>query len=96
MRPDRRSWALAIRTQLSPSRRPWRFLPDPDTDTVDTVINVDAFVDLPDGSTWALNISTGCIGNDRGDPGIGVRRRYHERRHPMRRSGHGRLSGPRE
>lgn len=33
-----------------------RFLLDPGTDTVDTVANVDAFVDLPDGSTWALTI----------------------------------------
>ncbi|WP_271190137.1 hypothetical protein [Dactylosporangium matsuzakiense] len=30
-----------------------RLLLDPRTDTVDTVANVDAFVDLPDGSTWA-------------------------------------------
>jgi hypothetical protein len=35
-----------------------RFLLDPDTDTVETVANVDAFVDLPDGSTWALTIFT--------------------------------------
>ncbi|WP_341716610.1 hypothetical protein QQG74_21785 [Micromonospora sp. FIMYZ51] len=35
-----------------------RFLLDPATDTVDTVANVDAFVDLPDGSTWALTIFT--------------------------------------
>ncbi|MDG4829061.1 hypothetical protein O7627_07040 [Solwaraspora sp. WMMD1047] len=35
-----------------------RFLLDVDTDTVDTVANVDAFVDLPDGSTWALTILT--------------------------------------
>ncbi|MGN9809944.1 hypothetical protein ACTMSW_11370 [Micromonospora sp. BQ11] len=35
-----------------------RFLLDPDTDTVDTVANVDAFVDLPDGSTCALTIFT--------------------------------------
>ncbi|MEV4536541.1 hypothetical protein AB0J82_22415 [Asanoa sp. NPDC049518] len=35
-----------------------RFLLDADTDTVDTVANVDAFVDLPDGSTWALTIFT--------------------------------------
>src|SRR5690349_13945247 len=40
-----------------------RFLLDPDTDTVDTVVNVDAFVDLPDGSTWALTIfSIGEVG----------------------------------
>jgi hypothetical protein len=35
-----------------------RFLLHPDTDTVDTVANVDTFVDLPDGSTWALTIFT--------------------------------------
>ena len=35
-----------------------RFLLPPDTDTVDTVANVDTFVDLPDGSTWALTIFT--------------------------------------
>ncbi|RSM55885.1 hypothetical protein DMB66_34855, partial [Actinoplanes sp. ATCC 53533] len=35
-----------------------RFLLDPDADTVDTVANVDAFVDLPDGSSWALTIFT--------------------------------------
>ncbi|GAA3782813.1 hypothetical protein GCM10022225_83860 [Plantactinospora mayteni] len=35
-----------------------RFLLDPDTDTVSAVANVDAFVDLPDGSTWALTIFT--------------------------------------
>ena len=35
-----------------------RFLLDPYTDSVDTVANVDAFVDLPDGSTWALTIFT--------------------------------------
>src|SRR4051812_3675072 len=35
-----------------------RFLLDPYTDTADTVANVDAFVDLPDGSTWALTIVT--------------------------------------
>ncbi|PTA43541.1 hypothetical protein [Micromonospora sp. RP3T] len=35
-----------------------RFLLDPDTDTVDTVAGVDAFIDLPDGSTWALTIFT--------------------------------------
>lgn len=35
-----------------------RFLLDQDTDTVDTLANVDAFVDLPDGSTWALTIFT--------------------------------------
>lgn len=34
-----------------------RFLLDP-TDTVELVANVDAFVDLPDGSTWALTIFT--------------------------------------
>jgi hypothetical protein len=35
-----------------------RLLLDPCTDTVDTVANVDAFVDLPDGSAWALTIFT--------------------------------------
>src|SRR4051812_18363560 len=35
-----------------------RFLLDPHTDTVATVANVDAFVDLPDGATWALTIFT--------------------------------------
>jgi hypothetical protein len=35
-----------------------RFLLDSDTDTVDTVANVDAFVELPDGSAWALTIFT--------------------------------------
>jgi hypothetical protein len=35
-----------------------RLLLNPHTDTVDTVANVDAFVDLPDGSTWALTILT--------------------------------------
>lgn len=35
-----------------------RFLLDPYTDTVDTVANVDAFVELPDGSEWALTIFT--------------------------------------
>ena len=33
-----------------------RFLLDPHVDTVETVANVDAFVDLPDGTTWALTI----------------------------------------
>src|SRR4051812_26941018 len=35
-----------------------RFLLDPHTDTINTVANVDAFVDLPDGSRWALTIFT--------------------------------------
>ncbi|MBG0569260.1 hypothetical protein I4J89_48475 [Actinoplanes sp. NEAU-A11] len=35
-----------------------RFLLDPHTDTLETVTNVDTFVDLPDGSTWALMIFT--------------------------------------
>jgi hypothetical protein len=35
-----------------------RFLLDPQTDTVEAVANVDAFVDLPDGSEWALTIVT--------------------------------------
>jgi hypothetical protein len=35
-----------------------RFLLDPDVETADTVANVDTFVDLPDGSTWALTICT--------------------------------------
>lgn len=35
-----------------------RFLLDPVTDTMATVANVDAFVDLPDGYTWALTIIT--------------------------------------
>ncbi|WP_127507034.1 hypothetical protein [Actinoplanes solisilvae] len=34
-----------------------RFLLDPHADTVESVANVDAFVDLPD-STWALTIFT--------------------------------------
>lgn len=34
-----------------------RFLLDPRTDAADTVTNVDVFVDLPGGSTWALTIS---------------------------------------
>jgi hypothetical protein len=33
-----------------------RFLLDSHTDTRETVANVDAFVDLPDGATWALTI----------------------------------------
>jgi hypothetical protein len=35
-----------------------RFLLDSETDTEETVDNVDAFVDLPDGSCWALTIFT--------------------------------------
>jgi hypothetical protein len=35
-----------------------RFLLDPHADTVKTVANVNAFVDLPDGTTWALTIFT--------------------------------------
>lgn len=35
-----------------------RFLLDPDVETAETVANVDAFVDLLDGSTWALTICT--------------------------------------
>ncbi|MBQ0896041.1 hypothetical protein KBX37_23590 [Micromonospora sp. U56] len=35
-----------------------RFLLGPDPGAVSTVANVDAFVDLPDGSTWALTIFT--------------------------------------
>jgi hypothetical protein len=35
-----------------------RFLLDLDVETAETVANVDAFVDLPDGSTWALTICT--------------------------------------
>ncbi|PWK40084.1 hypothetical protein BC793_12023 [Actinoplanes xinjiangensis] len=35
-----------------------RFLLDPRTDTAASVANVDAFVDLPDGATWALTIFT--------------------------------------
>ncbi|MFR9780844.1 hypothetical protein ACL02O_33005 [Micromonospora sp. MS34] len=35
-----------------------RFLLDPNTDTEESVANVDAFVDLPDGSSWALTIFT--------------------------------------
>ena len=35
-----------------------RFLVSLERDTVETVENVDAFVDLPDGSTWALTIFT--------------------------------------
>jgi hypothetical protein len=35
-----------------------RFLLESHTDTMETVANVDAFVDLPDGATWALTIFT--------------------------------------
>jgi hypothetical protein len=35
-----------------------RFLLDSETDTEESVANVDAFVDLPDGSNWALTIFT--------------------------------------
>lgn len=35
-----------------------RFLLDPATETEESVGNVDAFVDLPDGSSWALTIIT--------------------------------------
>jgi hypothetical protein len=35
-----------------------RFLLDSETDTEESVANVDAFVDLPDGSSWALTIFT--------------------------------------
>ncbi|MCA2216316.1 hypothetical protein [Jidongwangia harbinensis] len=35
-----------------------RFLLDPESDTEESVANVDAFVDLPDGSCWALTILT--------------------------------------
>src|SRR4051794_10353832 len=35
-----------------------RFVLDPATDTNETVANVDAFVDLSDGSVWALTIFT--------------------------------------
>ncbi|NMO55588.1 hypothetical protein HH310_30935 [Actinoplanes sp. TBRC 11911] len=35
-----------------------RFLLDARVDTADSVANVDAFVDLPDGSSWALTIFT--------------------------------------
>ncbi|MEU8301708.1 hypothetical protein AB0C04_31010 [Micromonospora sp. NPDC048909] len=35
-----------------------RILLDPDTGTADSVASVDAFVDLPDGSSWALTILT--------------------------------------
>ncbi|MER5458663.1 hypothetical protein ABT008_28230 [Micromonospora sp. NPDC002389] len=35
-----------------------RFFLDPHTDTEESVANVDAFVDLPDGRTWALSIFT--------------------------------------
>ena len=35
-----------------------RFLLDSRVDTADSVANVDAFVDLPDGSSWALTIFT--------------------------------------
>src|SRR4051812_17823747 len=35
-----------------------RFLIDPDTDTVESVADVDPFVDLPDGVSWALTIFT--------------------------------------
>jgi hypothetical protein len=36
-----------------------RFLLDRETDTEKTVANVDALVDLPDGSRWALTVLTG-------------------------------------
>jgi hypothetical protein len=35
-----------------------RFLLDSRTDTAESVANVDAFVDLPDSSSWALTIVT--------------------------------------
>ncbi len=35
-----------------------RFLLDPATDTAESVANVDAFVELSDGSSWALTIFT--------------------------------------
>lgn len=35
-----------------------RFLLDPGTDTEESVASVDALVDLPDGSSWALTIVT--------------------------------------
>jgi hypothetical protein len=35
-----------------------RFLLDPVTQTEESVASVDAFVDLPDGPTWALTIFT--------------------------------------
>lgn len=35
-----------------------RFLLDPIRDTKDSVANVDVFVDLPDGVTWALTLTT--------------------------------------
>ncbi|WP_426512947.1 hypothetical protein ACPPVO_21255 [Dactylosporangium sp. McL0621] len=35
-----------------------RFLLGPEADAEQTIANVDAFVDLPDGSTWALTIFT--------------------------------------
>jgi hypothetical protein len=35
-----------------------RFLLDPGADAAATVANVDVFVDLPDGSVWALTIFT--------------------------------------
>ncbi len=35
-----------------------RFLLDPATDTEESVANVGVFVDLPDGSSWALTIFT--------------------------------------
>jgi hypothetical protein len=35
-----------------------RFLLDRNNDTEESVANVDAFVDLPDGSSWALTIFT--------------------------------------
>ena len=35
-----------------------RFLLDRSVDTAESVANVDAFVDLPDGSRWALTIFT--------------------------------------
>lgn len=35
-----------------------RFLLGPDVESADTVANVDAFVDLSDGSSWALTIFT--------------------------------------
>jgi hypothetical protein len=35
-----------------------RFLLDPKTETVESVANVDAFVELPDGSCWTLTIFT--------------------------------------
>jgi hypothetical protein len=58
-RRDRRCWAsLDPYTTIIEPTFVARFLLNSDTETVDTAADVDAFVDLPDGSSWALSIFT--------------------------------------